>query len=116
MNRLLLTLTAATTVLASGSLVPSRAEASPLSASIGANLANEARAPIENVAICFYADGWNGPGLYQCGYHHRQGLGWHGTRDGDARHGRDVDRSRRGDRSGERSDVREPQTEGRGRR
>jgi hypothetical protein len=108
MNHLLLTLTAAATVLASGSLVPSRVEASPLSASIGANLANEARGPIENVAICFYVDGWNGPGLYECGYRHRRGEGWHGRRDGDARHGHDVDRSRRGDRS--------DQTEGRGRR
>ena len=111
MNRLLLTLTAAT-VLATGSLVATRVEASPLSASLGANLANEARAPIENVAFCFYADGWNGPGLYQCGYQRRHGLGWHGPRDGDARHGRGVDRNRRGDRS----DGREIQTEGRGRR
>jgi hypothetical protein len=112
MNRFLLTFTAAATVLATGSLVPSRVEASPLSASIGANLADEARAPIENVAVCFYVDGWNGPGLYECGFHRRQGLGWHGPRGGDARQGRGVDRDRRGDPS----DGRGPQTEGRGRR
>lgn len=111
MHRLLLTLTAAATVLATGSLVPSRVEASPLSASMGANLAIEALAPIENVALCFYIDGWNGPGLYECGFHRRQGLGWHGPRGGDDRHGRGVDRNRRGNQS----DGRGPQTEGRGR-
>jgi hypothetical protein len=108
----LLTLTAAATVLATGSLVPNRVEASPLSASMGANLAIEALAPIENVAICFYVDGWNGPGLYECGFHRRQGQGWHGPRGGDDRHGRDLDRDRRGDQP----DGRGPQTEGRGRR
>jgi hypothetical protein len=112
MNRFLLTFTAAATVLATGSLVPSRVEASPLSASIGANLAGEARAPIEKVAICFYVDGWNGPGLYECGFHRRHGQGWHGPRGGDDRQGRGVDRGRRGDPS----DGRGSQTEGRGRR
>jgi len=110
MHRFLLTLTASASVLAAGSLVPSGVEASPLSASMGAKLAIEALAPIENVAVCFYADGWNGPGLYECGFHHRQGLGWHGARGGDERHGRGVDHERRGDRS----DGRGPQTEGRG--
>jgi hypothetical protein len=27
---------------------------------------------------CWYADGWNGPGWYWCGYHHRRGFGWGG--------------------------------------
>ncbi len=36
---------------------------------------------IDQVALCFYADGWNGPGMYQCGYRHRQGYGWHGPRE-----------------------------------
>jgi hypothetical protein len=109
MYRFLPILTAAT-VLATGALVQSRAEASPLSASIGANVAIEARAPIENVAFCFYADGWNGPGMYECGFHHRQGLGWHGPREGDRGRDRHVDKDRRGDRSGDRG----MQTEGRG--
>src|SRR6266508_2777204 len=104
MYRLLLTLTAAATVLATGSLVPSRVEASPLSASMGANLAIEALAPIENVGLCFYLDGWNGPGLYECGFHRRQGLGWQGPRGGDDRDRRDVEFDGRG-----------LQTEGRGR-
>ena len=34
--------------------------------------------PATNVAICFYLDGWNGPGFYDCGYRHRRGHGWHG--------------------------------------
>ena len=110
MNRFLLTFTAAT-ALVTGSLVPS-VEASPLSASKGANLASEARAPIENVAICFYVDGWNGPGLYECGFHRRHGQGWHGRRGGDDRHGRGVDRDRRGDSS----DGRGPQIDRRRRR
>ena len=91
MNRLVLTLTAAATVLAAGSLVPSSAGASPLSASMDAKLAIEALAPIENVALCFYVDGWNGPGLYECGFHRRQGQGWHGPRVGDGRRGHRSD-------------------------
>ncbi len=27
---------------------------------------------------CWYADGWNGPGWYWCGYRHRRGHGWGG--------------------------------------
>ena len=29
-------------------------------------------------ATCFYADGWNGPGLYECGYRLDRGMGWLG--------------------------------------
>jgi hypothetical protein len=121
MCRTLLTLTAAATVLATGSLVPRHVEALPLSASIGVRLAVEAIAPIENVAFCFYVDGWNGPGLYECGFHRRQGEGWHGPRSGDDRRGRNVDHDdRRGDQSdyrrGDQLDGRGLQTEGRGRR
>ena len=36
--------------------------------------------PIENVAICFYVDGWHGPGMYQCGFRRREGRGWVGER------------------------------------
>ena len=118
MHRLVLTISAAATVLAAGALVPNRVAASPLSAAMGGNLPIEALAPIEKVAICFYADGWNGPGLYECGFHRRQGHGWHGPRvgngrgDGDGRHGR-VDRDRRGNQSdGPSIHI---QTDGRGR-
>jgi hypothetical protein len=36
--------------------------------------------PVTNVALCFYIDGWNGPGMYDCGFRHRRGHGWHGKR------------------------------------
>lgn len=112
MHRFVLTIGAAATVLATGALVPSRVEAAP----IGANLPIETLVPIENVAICFYADGWNGPGLYECGFRRRHGHGWHGHRQGDGggdgRHGR-VDRDRRGHQSDGPS-IR-LQTDGRGR-
>lgn len=40
--------------------------------------------PITNVALCFYLDGWNGPGMYDCGFRYNRGHGWHGKRhDGD---------------------------------
>src|SRR6266540_2821257 len=63
MRRFLLTLTATAAVLTAGALVPSGASATPL----GARLALDDMNPIQNVAICFYVDGWNGPGLYDCG-------------------------------------------------
>jgi hypothetical protein len=43
--------------------------------------------------FCWYADGWQGPGFYWCGYAHRQGLGfgggegWHGWNGGGGGHG-----------------------------
>jgi hypothetical protein len=111
MHHVLLTVAAGVTVLATGAFMPSRAEALPLSASFGANLAVEALAPVENVALCFYVDGWNGPGFYECGFRHRQGQGWHGARGGDDRNGRGFDRNRRG----EQTDGRGNQTDGRGR-
>jgi hypothetical protein len=119
MHRLLLTVTAAATVLATGALVPNRVEALPLSASMGANVAIETLAQIDKVGVCFYVDGWNGPGLYECGFHRRQGQGWHGARDGGDRRGRDLDRNRRGDQTEGRGlglhiEGRGLQTEGRG--
>ena len=36
--------------------------------------------PIENVAACFYLDGWHGPGMYQSGFRRREGRGWTGER------------------------------------
>ena len=39
-------------------------------------LALERDNPIEKVALCFYLDGWNGPGLYECGYRRRYGEGF----------------------------------------
>jgi hypothetical protein len=34
--------------------------------------------PVTNVALCFYLDGWNGPGFYDCGFRYNRGHGWHG--------------------------------------
>jgi hypothetical protein len=42
--------------------------------------------PVTKVAICFYLDGWNGPGFYECGYRHRRGHGWHGKHRHDGAH------------------------------
>jgi hypothetical protein len=66
-------------IVAAGSLAPSRANAMPNglpSAAIDQIDITEA------VALCFYIDGWNGPGMYQCGYRVRRGFGWHGHRGG----------------------------------
>lgn len=39
---------------------------------------------VSNVALCFYIDGWNGPGMYDCGFRTRRGHGWHGKRHDDS--------------------------------
>jgi hypothetical protein len=99
MHGFILSLSAATAVLTAGVLVPSSASATPLSAATGLRHVIDTMDPVENVAICFYVDGWNGPGLYDCGYRHRHGKGWHGRRDGHNAQGRADDRGRRGDRN-----------------
>jgi hypothetical protein len=69
---------AALTVAVAGLSMAPRAEAMTLAPPTGTiNQLNI----IEQVALCFYVDGWNGPGMYQCGYRHRRGYGWHGQRD-----------------------------------
>jgi hypothetical protein len=98
MRRFSLTLTAAAAVLTAAAFVPSTASATPLGAPTGLGL--DDMNPIQNVAICFYVDGWNGPGMYECGFRHRRGHGWHGRRDGDRDEGRGHDRGRRGDGRG----------------
>lgn len=68
---------AAAVVLAAGS-----AQASPLNALRGTQLAVDDFELIQNVQrYCFYLDGWRGPGFYRCGFRNRRGLGWHGARD-----------------------------------
>jgi len=49
---------------------------------------------MEKVALCFYFDGWNGPGLYQCGYRRRYGEGFV-RREREERRERFEDRRRR---------------------
>jgi len=102
MHRLLLSLSAAAAVLTAGVLVPNSASATPLSAATGLRLVIDTMDPVENVAICFYVDGWNGPGLYDCGYRHRRGHGWHGRRDGHNDQGRVDNRGRRDEYNGRR--------------
>src|ERR1700759_904438 len=80
------------------------AQALPLAPLRGANV------PLQNVSICFYIDGWNGPGLYECGYRHRRGAGWVGRRE-EGRRDRGGDRredrhEHREDRRGDRDDRR----------
>ena len=70
-------------VMAAGSLTTSRANAMPNG--LPAAAADQIDIT-EAVALCFYIDGWNGPGMYQCGYRMRRGHGWHGHRSG-GRHG-----------------------------
>jgi hypothetical protein len=76
MYRLLQAGTAAVAILMSPSLVQNSAAAIPLSRLADIPLALERDNPIEKVALCFYLDGWNGPGLYQCGYRYRHGEGF----------------------------------------
>lgn len=86
MRPIQLALAAATAVvLAAGS-----AQASPLNALRGSQLAVDGIELTQNVQTCFYLDGWSGPGFYRCGFRNRRGLGWHGT--GDSRENRREDR------------------------
>jgi hypothetical protein len=105
MHRFILPLGAATAALTAGVLVPNSASTTPLSGATGLRLVIDTMDPVENVAICFYVDGWNGPGLYDCGYRHRHGKGWHGRRDGHNAQGRVDDRGRRGEHNGRNEGV-----------
>ncbi|BAT60120.1 hypothetical protein GJW-30_1_02655 [Variibacter gotjawalensis] len=35
-------------------------------------------ASLIDARVCFYPDGWKGPGLYECGYQFNRGFGWLG--------------------------------------
>jgi hypothetical protein len=106
MNRFLVTAAAATAVLASGSLLLNRAEAVPLGALIDIRLALDGLSPIEEAALCFYVDGWNGPGFYQCGYRFRTGEGFQ-RREREERRERFDDRRERRERFDDRRERRE---------
>jgi hypothetical protein len=77
MRKFLITAAASVAIIAAGSLTSSRADAMPLGLPAGAVDQIDMTTP---VALCFYIDGWNGPGMYQCGYRLRRGYGWHGRR------------------------------------
>jgi hypothetical protein len=77
MRRFLLTFTAA--ILTAAAFAPGIALATPLSASTGLRLGLEDLNPIQDITFCLYLDGWNGAGIYECGYRRLHGQGWHGT-------------------------------------
>jgi|SRR3954452_16400711 uncharacterized membrane protein YgcG len=78
-RKALVTAAAGIAIIAASSFAPSRANAMPM----GLPAAAIDQIDItEAVALCFYIDGWNGPGMYQCGYRMRRGYGWHGARSG----------------------------------
>jgi hypothetical protein len=69
-------------VAASGVLLSSRVQATPVgdlkAATETMPLVEKTQFIFEGRRHCFYLDGWHGPGWYWCGYRHRQGLGWGG--------------------------------------
>jgi hypothetical protein len=90
---------------ATGSLLPD----APIAA---IPLAQDAMNPIERVAVCFYPNGWAGPGLYQCGYRLRYGQGFverreHEEREEHRERERFEDRRDRRDRFEDRRDRRD---------
>jgi len=91
---------AAAVILTAGAFAPGSVAAMPLSTSTALRLGLDDLNPVQDIAICFYLDGWNGPGLYECGYRRRHGQGWHGTRDEHHDLGRRNDHDRRGDYNG----------------
>jgi hypothetical protein len=86
MRKFLMTAAAGAAMLVAGSLSAS-AMSPGIPSTDGIN-------PVSKVAICFYLDGWNGPGMYECGYRYRRGYGWHGHRRG--HHGHHGSRHHRG--------------------
>jgi hypothetical protein len=83
-RKILITAATGIAFVAAGSLMSPRAQAMPLG--LPADAADQLNI-VDTVALCFYIDGWNGPGMYQCGYRSRRGMGWHGRRDGGRRDG-----------------------------
>ena len=82
LRKSLIVAAAAIAIAATGALAPSRAQAMPLGLPV--DVADQMNI-VDPVALCFYFDGWNGPGMYQCGYRFRRGFGWHGHRGGGGR-------------------------------
>jgi hypothetical protein len=107
MHRLLLTGTAAVAILIMASSMPNCAAAIPLGGLADIPLALEQVNPIEKAALCFYVDGWNGPGLYQCGYRYRHGEGFVVRREREERRERFEDRRDRRERFEDRRERRE---------
>jgi hypothetical protein len=82
MRPIQLALAAATAAALAAVLAAGSAQASPLNALRGSQLAVDGIQVTQNVQqYCFHTDGWKGAGFYRCGFHNRRGLGWHGARD-----------------------------------
>jgi hypothetical protein len=101
MHRSLLIAAAAAAVLASGALTPDRANAFVPGAPIAVPPA------AEKVAVCFYVDGWHGPGFYECGFRFRRGEGWVGERREERREERRREERREEHREDRREDRRD---------
>lgn len=84
MRRIFLTLGAAAGIFIAGAMVP---------------------APASAQRLCFYLDGWNGPGFYVCGNQRIRGRGWHGSRDSNTHSSRES--RRHSDRDSRRHSSRE---------
>jgi len=93
-------------MLKSASVIRNCAAASPAGGLADIPLALEQINPIEKVALCFYFDGWNGPGLYECGYRRRYGEGFV-RREREERRERFEDRRERRERFEDRRERRE---------
>src|SRR5262245_40991328 len=106
MHHMLLTDAAALAILTTALLTPNGAAAIPLSGLTEVPLVLEQVSPIEKVALCFYLDGWNGPGLYECGYRRRYGEGFI-RREREERRERFEDRRERRERFEDRRERRE---------
>jgi hypothetical protein len=111
MNRLVLVVGMLVVVLATGVLAPDRAAAGIPGGQIPG--AADGLSPIETVQLCFYPDGWAGPGLYRCGYRFRRGEGFVERREREEREERRErrdffeDRRERRDRFEDRRDRRD---------
>jgi len=98
MRKFLMAAAAGLTVVVAGSLTAPGAGATRLALPPGVT---DQLNLVEQVAFCFYVDGWNGPGMYECGYRHRHGEGWHGPREGRERGGERHDDGRHDGRRGD---------------
>jgi len=91
MRKFLITAAAGMAIFSAGALTAGIANATPTGSSTGVALALDGISPVTKVAICFYFDGWNGPGMYECGFRHRHGQGWHGKRRAEHNNNRNDD-------------------------
>src|ERR1700736_5989072 len=110
MHKVVLGLTAATSLVATWTALPSTASAAPFAQPSGIQGAADSLDVADTVQFfweghryCWYDDGWQGSGWYWCGYRwHRGvgwggGVGWHGWhhRGGfEHREGREIERGR----------------------